>query len=94
MTLTWLLYEFARHPEDQRKVREEIASARAENKGGLLTWNDWDSMSHFNAVIKVSLLLYTSANAVVYQLTSIIVLLFFLFPFNRRAFDYTLYPPL
>ncbi|THU77200.1 cytochrome P450 [Dendrothele bispora CBS 962.96] len=69
MTLTWLLYEFARHPEDQQKVREEIATARARNEGRPLTSNDWDSMAHFSAAIKECFRLYPISPVLVREAT-------------------------
>ncbi|KAK0210062.1 cytochrome P450 [Desarmillaria ectypa] len=50
-TMAWLLYELSRHPEDQAKVREEIAIAKS-NAPGALTSSDYDSMPWLNAVIK------------------------------------------
>ncbi|KAK0455290.1 cytochrome P450 [Desarmillaria tabescens] len=50
-TMAWLLYELSRHPEDQAKVREEIAIAKANAPGALMS-SDYDSMPWLNAVIK------------------------------------------
>ncbi|KAK0479647.1 cytochrome P450 [Armillaria novae-zelandiae] len=51
VTIAWLLYELSRHPEDQAKVREEIAMTKS-GASGPLKWSDYDSMPLLNAVIK------------------------------------------
>ncbi|KAK0478581.1 cytochrome P450 [Armillaria luteobubalina] len=50
-TMAWLLYELSRHPEDQVKVREEIAKTKSSTPGPLNS-SDYDSMPLLNAVIK------------------------------------------
>ncbi|KAH7920396.1 cytochrome P450 [Leucogyrophana mollusca] len=60
-SLTWLLYELAKHPEDQQKIREEIATARARfeaRHGDDFTSADLEAMIFMNAVIKESLRLH------------------------------------
>ncbi|THU96525.1 cytochrome P450 [Dendrothele bispora CBS 962.96] len=63
-TTTWMLYELARHPEDQRRVREEIQEVwkrkreAGEDVDEGLNSNDYDSMEFFNAVLKETLRLY------------------------------------
>ncbi|THU88028.1 cytochrome P450, partial [Dendrothele bispora CBS 962.96] len=61
-TMTWMLYELARHPEDQRRVREEILELRRRKRAAgqdeELNSNDYDSMEFFNAVIKETLRVY------------------------------------
>ncbi|KAK7439362.1 hypothetical protein VKT23_017586 [Stygiomarasmius scandens] len=61
-TTTWILYELARHPEHQKKVREEIeAVRRAKQDAGEseeFNPNDYDSMPFFSATIKEALRLY------------------------------------
>ena len=54
--MTWLLYEVARHPEYQGKMREEIQAARARvvDRGESdFTTADLESMRYLNAFIKV-----------------------------------------
>ncbi|PBK92219.1 cytochrome P450 [Armillaria gallica] len=59
-TMAWLLYELSLHPEDQAKIREEIARTKA-NAPGALTSNDYDSMIWLNACIKEALRLHPLA---------------------------------
>ncbi|KAG2756654.1 cytochrome P450 [Suillus brevipes Sb2] len=54
-TLTWLLYELSKHPEDQQRIRDEIKTARAnaEARGDDdLLPSDFNNMNFTNAVIK------------------------------------------
>ncbi|PBK75434.1 cytochrome P450 [Armillaria solidipes] len=55
-TLSWLLYELCNHPEQQKRIRQEIAEVRtrvgAEDE---LSSTDYDSMPFMNAVIKETL---------------------------------------
>jgi cytochrome P450 len=52
--LSWMLLDLARHPEDQRRVREEAASFRAKTSAtGGLTATDLDAMTFTTAAIKV-----------------------------------------
>ena len=53
-SLSWMLFDLARHPEDQRRIRAEIASFRAKTGGiGALTATDLDAMTFTTAAIKV-----------------------------------------
>ena len=57
-TLTWMLYELARHPEYQARVRAEIRAARAavvDRGESAFTMDDLDGMKVTLAVIKVCL---------------------------------------
>ncbi|KAK0227612.1 cytochrome P450 [Armillaria fumosa] len=56
-TMAWLLYELSLHPEDQTKIREEIAQTKA-NAAEAFTSNDYDSMIWLNACIKEALRLH------------------------------------
>ncbi|KAK0187584.1 cytochrome P450 [Armillaria mellea] len=56
-TMAWLLYELSLHPEDQAKIREEIAQTKL-NAQGALSSNDYDSMVWLNACIKEVLRLH------------------------------------
>ncbi len=53
-TLSWLLYELCNHPEQQKRIRQEIAEVRtrvgAEDE---LSSAEYDNMPFMNAVIKV-----------------------------------------
>jgi len=53
--LSWMLLDLARHPEDQRRIREEAASFRAKTSAttGGLTATDLDAMTFTTAAIKV-----------------------------------------
>ncbi len=53
VTAAWVLYELARNPSDQAKIREEILQVKA-NNDRTLSSNDYDSMPMLNAAIKVS----------------------------------------
>jgi hypothetical protein len=50
-TLSWLLFEIAKHPGQQERIREEYRRTLAENHGELSV-NDYDQMEYLNAVIK------------------------------------------
>jgi cytochrome P450 len=53
-TLTWTLWELAKHPEDQARIRAEVAAAQAKKSSDeKLTSSDYDRMDYLNAVIKV-----------------------------------------
>jgi len=59
--MIWILYELARHPDDQAHVREELEEARKRKRESgeeAFSANDYDSMPFFNAVIKVRCLFY------------------------------------
>ncbi|KAF4606808.1 hypothetical protein EYR38_000863 [Pleurotus pulmonarius] len=58
-TLTWLLYELSRHPQDQNMMREEIRELRAKlPRGTEFTMSHLDSMTFTNACVKEALRLY------------------------------------
>lgn len=55
-TISWILYELARHPEYQTRIREEVREARArvdERGDSDFTLEDLDGMKMMLAVIKV-----------------------------------------
>jgi cytochrome P450 len=52
-TLTWYLWELAKHPESQERVRAEIIATRAKNGGKELSITDLDSMAFTQATLKV-----------------------------------------
>lgn len=52
------MYEMARHPEDQAKIRAEVAEARLRAGDEPFTSNDYDAMHYMNAVIKEVLRMY------------------------------------
>lgn len=56
ITMAFLLYELARHPEDQERVREEISVMYATKlqNGGSFKAKDYDDLPFLNAVIKVT----------------------------------------
>ncbi|KAF8176080.1 cytochrome P450 [Pholiota molesta] len=57
-TLTWIMYELAKHPEDQARVREEVQTKRLKitaNGQRDFTATDLESMTFTNAVIKEGL---------------------------------------
>ncbi|KAF8901591.1 cytochrome P450, partial [Mucidula mucida] len=60
--VAWLLYELARHPEDQERVRSEVSVASRQKTlaGQKFDATDYDSMPFLNAVIKESLALLES----------------------------------
>lgn len=63
-TLTWLLYELSKHPEDQQRIRDEIKAAKvnAEARGeDDLQPIDFNNMDFTNAVIKEGLRLHPIA---------------------------------
>lgn len=51
-TLSWILFELATHPDEQRQLRDEIYSAQAANDAEAVKF---DSLPFLNAVIKVNL---------------------------------------
>ncbi|KIK60268.1 hypothetical protein GYMLUDRAFT_168094, partial [Collybiopsis luxurians FD-317 M1] len=59
-SLSFLIWELAKHPKDQEKVFQEIQHVRA-TKGGVLTPSEYDSMPYFNAVIKEGLRLHPAS---------------------------------
>ncbi|KAK0235612.1 cytochrome P450 [Armillaria nabsnona] len=55
-TLSWLLYELCNHPEQQKRIRQEIAQVRARiGVEDELSSTDYDSMPFMNATIKETL---------------------------------------
>ncbi|KAF7421223.1 hypothetical protein PC9H_011744 [Pleurotus ostreatus] len=53
-SLSWMLYELAKHPDDQKRIREEIRALRAQLPAeAAFTIADLDSLSYTNATIKV-----------------------------------------
>ncbi|KAN0129604.1 cytochrome P450 [Lactarius tabidus] len=54
-TLSWCLYEIARNPECQERIRAEIAAVRAKKGGEMLSATDLDSMTYTLATLKESL---------------------------------------
>ncbi|KAK1231785.1 hypothetical protein PQX77_005077 [Marasmius sp. AFHP31] len=59
LTMTWIIYELSRHPEDQHRILEEVKRRREETRNeGELTPQDYNSMSYLGAVIKEALRLY------------------------------------
>ncbi|KAI0253563.1 cytochrome P450 [Lactifluus subvellereus] len=57
-SLTWYLWEIAKHPESQERVRAEIAAVRAKNGGGELSAADLDNMTFTQATLKESMRLH------------------------------------
>lgn len=58
MTLAWCLYEIARNPQCQERIREEIATIRAKKGGEMLSTTDLDSMTYTLAILKEALRLH------------------------------------
>jgi cytochrome P450 len=52
-SLGWILFELATHPEEQRRLRDEIYSVRANQFDDIGTVN-FDKLPFLNAVIKVN----------------------------------------
>jgi cytochrome P450 len=52
-TLGWCLYEIARNPKCQERVRAEIAAMRVKKGGEILSATDLDSMTYTLATLKV-----------------------------------------
>ncbi|KAF8900292.1 cytochrome P450 [Gymnopilus junonius] len=62
MSLSWLLYDLARNPEDQKRVREEVLAMKAQSPTpDCLGVNDFEAMTFTNAVIKETLRLHPIA---------------------------------
>ncbi|KAI3616177.1 cytochrome p450 [Moniliophthora roreri] len=61
-SIAWFLYELSAHPQDQRKIMEEIKAARAQSRTGEFTISDYDSMTHLNASMKEVLRLHPIVN--------------------------------
>lgn len=56
-TLSWFLWEMARHPESQERIRDEIAAVYRRANGAELSIADLDSMAYTQAAFKVFFLL-------------------------------------
>jgi cytochrome P450 len=52
-SMSWFLWEIAKHPESQDRIRAEIADLRARRGGGQFTITDLDSMTYALAALKV-----------------------------------------
>ena len=52
-TLSWFLWEIAKHPESQERIRSEIAAFRAQKGDELPTATDLDNMTYTQAALKV-----------------------------------------
>ncbi|KAG9217624.1 hypothetical protein CCMSSC00406_0010165 [Pleurotus cornucopiae] len=58
-SLSWMLYELAKHPDDQKRIREEIRALRAQLPAeAAFTMADLDSLPYTNASIKETLRLH------------------------------------
>ncbi|KAI0263455.1 cytochrome P450 [Gloeopeniophorella convolvens] len=57
-SLTWFLWEIAKHPEDQTRVREEIAAVRARRNEEQFSAAGLDSMTFTQAALKESMRLH------------------------------------
>lgn len=55
-TLTWFLWEVAKHPESQDRIRAEIKAVRAQNGEERLSPADLDNMVYTQAALKVRLI--------------------------------------
>ena len=53
-TLTWILYELARNPAYQAKMRAEIAEARSRLNGNDFSFDDLEGPPYVTACLKVS----------------------------------------
>lgn len=56
-TMTFVLYELAKHPEEQQKLRKEIKEAY-EKAGGILSFEAINSMEYMSKVLNETLRLY------------------------------------
>lgn len=52
-SMSWFLWEVAKHPDSQDRIRAEIAALRARREGGQLSCTDLDSMAYTLASLKV-----------------------------------------
>ncbi|KAH9989062.1 cytochrome P450 [Russula compacta] len=57
-SLSWYLWEIAKHPESQERVRAEIIATRAKNGGKELSVRDLDGMEFTQATLKESMRLH------------------------------------
>ena len=70
--MTWMLYELARHPEYQSKMREEVRAIRArvtERGDTDFSVSDLDAMTHVLAAMKEVMRLHPIAYALLRQAT-------------------------
>ncbi|KAH8977852.1 cytochrome P450 [Lactarius akahatsu] len=68
-SLTWYLYEIARNPECQERVRAEIAAIRAKKSGEELSATDLESMAYTLATIKEGLRLHPIVHTLLKEAT-------------------------
>jgi len=61
LSLGWYLWEIAKHPETQDRVRAEIAATRAKSGGRELSTADLDSMTFTQATLKEAMRLHPVA---------------------------------
>lgn len=54
-TMTWILYELSKRPDQQARIRSEMAEAHSRNE--TLSPQDYDGMKFMSAVIKVCIVL-------------------------------------
>jgi alkylphenol/PAH-inducible cytochrome P450 monooxygenase len=54
-SLTWFLWEVAKHPESQERIREEIADLRRRRGEKPFSAVDLDNMAYTQAALKVML---------------------------------------
>ncbi|KAI0306228.1 cytochrome P450 [Multifurca ochricompacta] len=57
-SLTWYLWEIAKHPESQERIRAEIAAIRAKKGGEELSASDLDGMTFTQATLKEAMRLH------------------------------------
>ncbi|KAH9980906.1 cytochrome P450 [Lactifluus volemus] len=57
-SMSWFLWEVAKHPDSQDRIRAEIAALRARKEGGQLSATDLDSMAYTMASLKESMRLH------------------------------------
>ncbi|KAH9958826.1 cytochrome P450 [Russula dissimulans] len=57
-SLAWFLWEIARHPESQERIREEISAVYRRTNGAELSVTDLDSMTFTQAALKESMRLH------------------------------------
>jgi hypothetical protein len=56
-TMAFILWELGKHPEDQERVRHEVATVLSNETNEAISSSDYDGMVYLNAVIKVCLVL-------------------------------------
>jgi cytochrome P450 len=54
-SFTWFLWEVAKHPESQERIREEIANLRRRRGESQFSAVDLDNMTYTQAALKVML---------------------------------------